>query len=97
MGLQHVMSYSHEMKLKISRGGQVSVPAEVRKRWNTSVVDAEDHGDHLVLRPAPDDPIAALHGAFAEEIAHSGILSEEARRTFREEERLAEERKLRNA
>jgi len=50
--------------LKISKGGQVSVPAAVRKRWGAGRVIAEDHGDHVVLRPAPDDPIAAASGAF---------------------------------
>jgi AbrB family looped-hinge helix DNA binding protein len=49
--------------LKISKGGQVSVPAEVRQRWKTSTVEVEDRGDEIVLRPAPDDPIAALRGA----------------------------------
>lgn len=51
--------------VKISKGGQISVPAAVRKRWGTSRVTLEDRGDELVLRPAPDDPITALHGAFA--------------------------------
>lgn len=53
--------------LTISRGGQVSVPAVVRQRWGTSAVLAEDHGDHLVLRPAPADPVAALRGMLADE------------------------------
>jgi bifunctional DNA-binding transcriptional regulator/antitoxin component of YhaV-PrlF toxin-antitoxin module len=52
-------------RLAISRGGQVSVPAAIRKRWGTRTVLAEDLGDKLVLRPAPDDPIAAVRGIFA--------------------------------
>lgn len=43
----------------------MSVPAEIRHRWNTSRVTLEDLGDRIVLRPAPADPIAALRGAFA--------------------------------
>lgn len=53
-------------RLVISRGGQVSVPAVVRQRWGAVAVLAEDHGDHLVLRPAPMDPVAALRGVFAD-------------------------------
>lgn len=77
-------------RLAISSGGQVSVPAAIRKRWGTRAVLAEDHGDHVVLRPAPDDPIAAAVGAFADEIAALG--SDEARRLDREEELEAEDR-----
>lgn len=71
-------------RLGISRGGQVSVPSAVRKRWGTRTVIAEDRGDHVVLRPAPDDPVAAAAGSFADEIAALG--SDEAKRLDREEE-----------
>jgi len=53
--------------LKVTRGGQISVPAEIRRRWGTSTLAMEDLGDRLVLTPAPDDPIAAARGALAEE------------------------------
>jgi AbrB family looped-hinge helix DNA binding protein len=78
-------------RLKISAGGQVSVPAAVRNRWNTRVVVADDRGDHLILRPAPEDPIEAARGAFKD---YPGPTVEEALREFREEEREAEERKF---
>jgi bifunctional DNA-binding transcriptional regulator/antitoxin component of YhaV-PrlF toxin-antitoxin module len=78
-------------RLKISAGGQVSVPATVRHRWKTRVVVADDRGDHLILRPAPEDPIEAAHGAFKD---YPGPTVEEALREFREEEREAEERKF---
>jgi hypothetical protein len=77
-------------RLAISRGGQVSVPAAVRKRWGTHTVLAEDLGDHVVLRPVPDDPVAAAVGAFASQIGALG--SEEAKRLDREEELDAQER-----
>ncbi len=77
-------------RLKISVGGQVSVPAAVRQRWNTRVVVADDRGDHLILRPAPEDPIEAARGAFKD---LPGPTVEEARRLDREEEWEAEERK----
>jgi bifunctional DNA-binding transcriptional regulator/antitoxin component of YhaV-PrlF toxin-antitoxin module len=50
-------------RLRITRGGQISVPAELRHRWGGSIVTLEDRGDHAVLRPAPDDPITAARGA----------------------------------
>lgn len=79
-------------RLKISAGGQVSVPAAVRQRWKTRVVVADDRGDHLILRPAAvEDPIEAARGAFKD---YPGPSSDEMRRLNREEERLAEERKF---
>jgi bifunctional DNA-binding transcriptional regulator/antitoxin component of YhaV-PrlF toxin-antitoxin module len=78
-------------RLKISAGGQVSVPAVVRQRWNTRVVVADDRGDHLILRPAIEDPIEAARGAFKD---YPGPSVDEMRRIFREEERRAEERKF---
>ena len=78
-------------RLRISAGGQVSVPADVRKRWKTKVVVADDRGDHLVLRPAPEDPIEAARGAFAH---LPGPTIEEAKRVDREEEAEIEDRKF---
>ncbi len=52
--------------LRISKGGQISVPADVRKRWNTTTVEVDDHGDELVLRPGVADPIAAVRGLLAD-------------------------------
>lgn len=72
-------------RLAISSGGQVSVPAAVRKRWGTRAVLAEDHGDELILRPAPDDPIAAVRGIFAREI-DGGPNVDEMRTGARDEE-----------
>lgn len=77
-------------QVKITAGGQLSVPAEVRHRWNTTRVQLEDRGDHLVLRPAPADPILALRGAFADPSKPS---SSELRKRAREEEQAAEDRR----
>jgi len=87
-----VMRYAHEMAqlLRISKGGQVSVPAPIRHRWHARNLIAEDHGDHLVLRPAPDDPLKAIRGIFAD---RPGPTSDEMRRESREQEAEIEERK----
>lgn len=74
----------------ISKGGQISVPAEVRKRWQTRRLQVEDRGDELVIRPAPDDPIAAARGVFK---GRSKYSSDELRRMVRDEEATIEERK----
>ena len=50
---------------KITAAGQLSLPADVRRRWETSTVVLEDEGDYLVVRPVPDDAVAAARGAFA--------------------------------
>lgn len=56
-------------RMKISKGGQLSVPAAVRSRWRTNTVVVDDRGDHLVVRPAPDDPVEATFAIFAAEFA----------------------------
>jgi bifunctional DNA-binding transcriptional regulator/antitoxin component of YhaV-PrlF toxin-antitoxin module len=50
---------------KLTTGGQITVPAHVRKRWKTSQVTVEDRGDHLIVRPMSEDRatrVAALRG-----------------------------------
>jgi bifunctional DNA-binding transcriptional regulator/antitoxin component of YhaV-PrlF toxin-antitoxin module len=81
-------------RLTISRGGQVSVPAAVRKRWRTNTVVAEDRGDHLVLRPTPDDPIEAARGAFKEYFRDGPSVAEDLE-AYKQEEIEAEEGKWR--
>ena len=69
----------------ISKGGQVSIPAEVRHRWGTNRVLVDDRGDELVFRPLPMDPIGAARGALRGQGANQ-VSSDEARRRTREEE-----------
>lgn len=52
-------------ELKVSSNGQVSLPAEVRKRWRVKQVLVMDHGDRVVVRPIPEDRIAAVIGKYA--------------------------------
>jgi bifunctional DNA-binding transcriptional regulator/antitoxin component of YhaV-PrlF toxin-antitoxin module len=79
--------------MKVSRGGQISIPAEIQRRWATATVALDDQGDRIVLEPAPDDPIAAAEGAIAEEIGEVDLAR--LRRTAREDERAAEARRSR--
>ncbi len=74
----------------ISKGGQVSIPADVRRRWKTRALLLVDRGDEIVFRPAPEDPIAAARGALKGRLRHT---SDDLRKIVREEDREAEERK----
>lgn len=69
-------------------GGQVSIPANVRRRWGTNCVAFEDLGDRLVVRPVPDDPIAAARGVLKGRLRPT----DELRTRAREDEALAENR-----
>lgn len=70
---------------KITKAGQVSIPAEIRHRWNTSTVAIEDEGDRIVLRPVPDDPISALRGSLAH-LRRPDLTAAEAVRQTRDED-----------
>jgi bifunctional DNA-binding transcriptional regulator/antitoxin component of YhaV-PrlF toxin-antitoxin module len=75
-------------KGRITAGGQISVPANVRRRWQTSVVALEDQGDRLVVRPLPEDPIAAARGALKGRVNSSNL-----RDIARRDEQAAERRR----
>jgi AbrB family looped-hinge helix DNA binding protein len=79
------------VRMKISKGGQISIPAHVRHRWGTSTLTLEDYGERIVLEPAADDPIAAAEGALAEEFGNLDF--GRLRRMAREDERIAERRR----
>jgi AbrB family looped-hinge helix DNA binding protein len=79
---------------KVTRGGQISIPARIRRRWGTSTLRLEDLGDRIVLTPAPDDPIAAARGALAGALS---LDSERLRREARAAEGAAEGRRRRGA
>jgi hypothetical protein len=77
------------MKIRISKGGQFSLPAGIRRRWATDALVVEDLGDRVVLRPIPSDPVAAVVGAFP-----SGKrTADQARKRIRDEEQRAERRR----
>ncbi len=82
------MSTSYVMK--VSRNGQVSIPAEARARWNADRVVVVDLGDRVVLRPLPDDPIEDLVGKY-----RRGPATEAARRRARADDAATEAHKRR--
>jgi bifunctional DNA-binding transcriptional regulator/antitoxin component of YhaV-PrlF toxin-antitoxin module len=50
---------------KVTSNGQVSLPAELRRRWRAGAVLVIDRGDYAIVRPIPEDSIAALYGVHA--------------------------------
>jgi len=80
-------------RMRITTGGQISIPAAIRHRWSTSTVLLDDQGGRIVIEPAPDDPIAAAEGALAAEFGGRDV--RQLRRMAREDERTAEDRRTR--
>jgi len=80
-------------RMKISKGGQVSIPAAIRHRWGTSTVVLDDQGDQIIILPAPDDPIAAAEGALAGDL--KGLDARALRSEARSAEQVAEDRHIR--
>lgn len=76
---------------KVTRNGQISLPAPIRRRWQTREVRIIDHGDRVEVLPLADDPIAAVRGMVPRWPGGLEAMREEAR----EEEREAEERRER--
>lgn len=67
---------------KITASGQVSLPAALRRRWGASTVLVIDKGAYAIVRPLPDDPVAALMGSHA----GPGPSAEDARSQARDED-----------
>jgi bifunctional DNA-binding transcriptional regulator/antitoxin component of YhaV-PrlF toxin-antitoxin module len=59
---------------RVTTSGQVSLPAPVRRRWGAARVVIEDEGDRVVVRPLPDDPIAAACGSLKRRGIDSGSI-----------------------
>ncbi|MDP9464682.1 MAG: AbrB/MazE/SpoVT family DNA-binding domain-containing protein [Actinomycetota bacterium] len=51
--------------INISDRGQISIPSDIRHKWQVRRLLLVDEGDRIVLRPVPDDPIAAVLGKYA--------------------------------
>lgn len=58
-------------RVKVTTSGQMTLPASIRRRWGTTVVEVEDAGDHVIVRPGQEDPIGAGRGAFAGRLRES--------------------------
>ena len=56
--------------MKITASGQISLPADVRQRWEVKRVRLIDLGDYVEVHPLPDHVVASTVGAFAPEPKH---------------------------
>jgi AbrB family looped-hinge helix DNA binding protein len=74
--------------MKVSRNGQVSIPAEARARWGAERVLVVDLGDRVVLRPLTADGVDGLIGKYAS----AGPSTESLRATERKDEARRERR-----
>jgi len=77
-------------RIPISAGGQIALPAAIRRRWGSRQVELIDQGDRVVLRPVPDDPVGAAAGSLR---AYGRPGTAETRAMLREEEAEAERRR----
>ena len=78
------------MKAKVTRNGQISLPAELRHRWQSGAVLVIDRGSYAIVRPIPGDVVAELQGAHA----GPGPTSEQARAAERERDEEAASSRL---
>jgi len=76
------------VQAKVTRNGQMSLPAELRHRWASGSVLVIDRGDYAIVRPIPEDPLAQLRGVHA----GPGPSSEQARAADRAAEAEHDER-----
>ncbi len=76
--------------MKVSRNGTISIPAEVRKRWNTDRVIVTDTAAGLVVRPFDPDFVRSLMGKYrhlAKETVDEGRRAARAEQAEKEDER----------
>ena len=73
--------------MKVSANGRVTIPAEVRARWNTERVAIADMGDYIAMRPMSENPLDELVGQYP----GRGPSTDEMRLMDREEDARYEE------
>jgi len=78
------------MKAKVTTRGQVSIPAEIRKRFNiepASNVEWIVDGNVIKVVPLPKDPVAAFRGRGAGTFSTERLLRERRSDRAREDEK----------
>lgn len=73
--------------MKVSRNGQVSIPADARARWGADRVIVVDLGDRVVMRPVSPGGADALVGKYAGDGPTTDALRTRARADDRRRER----------
>ncbi len=78
------------METRVSKGGRITIPAAIRKRYGVKAGDSIawiDHGMTISVVPLPSDPVEALHGAGRGEGLVEKLLDERRKDRQREERR----------
>jgi bifunctional DNA-binding transcriptional regulator/antitoxin component of YhaV-PrlF toxin-antitoxin module len=78
---------AHTIIVKVTTSGQISLPAAVRNRWRVSRVAVDDQGDRVMVRPLPDDPVAAACGSLRRRGATETVRHRERRDSSARERR----------
>ena len=81
--------------MKVSRNGQVSLPADVRRRWGTDQVLVLDLGSYVVMQPTSADHATNVRAALGRFPMPDQPSTDELWRQAREEESEIEARKER--
>jgi AbrB family looped-hinge helix DNA binding protein len=67
------------MKTKVTSRGQVSIPSEIRKKFNIepeSSVDWIVEGNVIMVLPLPKDPVAAFRGRGSREYSTQQLIKD---------------------
>jgi AbrB family looped-hinge helix DNA binding protein len=78
------------MKVKVTTRGQVSIPAQIRKRFN---IEPESRVDWIVednvikVLPLPKDPVAAFRGRGSRKYSTEQLIEERRLERKREDEK----------
>ena len=65
------------MQTKVSKRGQTSIPAKIRRAYNiekNSRLEWIDENGRIIVLPVPDNPVKALKGTFKGIVSTNDIL-----------------------
>ena len=78
------------MKAKVTARGQVSIPSEIRKKFNIepeSKVNWIVEGDMIKVIPLPKDPVAAFRGRGSSKYTTERLIEERRAERKKEDEK----------
>ena len=79
---------------RITANGQISLPADIRRRWAVSRVAIIDRGDLAIVRAVPDDPVTHYRGRFKRAAAPTSAQMRDDGRAEEIEQEAAKQRRI---